>query len=88
MTQQTTVADLIFSLWKHTIGEIEDPQIDDASARLLVERTRRILREDGASRTDEHNFLRRLRDSLPMLTDGHPLCKQFIQLLTNDLESN
>jgi len=85
---QTTLGQLIFDLWRHAIAEIEDSQIDDESARLLVERTRRILREDGASRIDEHNFLRALRDSLPMLTDGHPICKQFIQLLSNELECN
>jgi hypothetical protein len=88
VTEQTTLAQLIFDLWRQAITEIEDARIDMESAQMLIDRTRRILREDGASPAAEHDFLKRLRDSLPMLTNGHPLCKQFIEILTNQLESN
>ncbi len=80
--------DLIFAMWQLTISKIEDARIDDASAQMLIARTRRILREEGASSIDEHELLKKLRDALPILTDGHPICKQFITLLNRELECN
>lgn len=83
---QTTLTQLIFEQWQQTIAEIEDARIDMASAQMLIERTRRVLREDGASAVDVHNFLQHLKNSLPMLTGGHPICKQFIDMLEIELE--
>jgi len=82
------VQNMIFERWRKTISEIEDHQIDDASAQLIIDETRQTLRDAGVSPTNEHILMRNLRDRLPMITGGHPICRQFITLLTNQLEAN
>ncbi len=82
------VQNMIFEQWRKTIAEIEDHQIDDASAQFLIDETRQTLRDAGVGPVNEHLLLRNLRDRLPILTDGHPICRQFITLLTNQLESD
>lgn len=82
------VQNIIFKQWQKTIAEIEDHQIDDASAHFLIDETRQTLRDAGVGPVNEHLVMQNLRDQLPMLTGGHPICRQFITLLTNQLEAN
>jgi hypothetical protein len=88
-TQSTvTLTQLIFEQWQQTIAEIDDARIDKESAQMLIDRTRRILRADGASAVDEHKFMLLLKNALPALTGGHPICKQFIEMLEIETEFN
>ncbi len=82
------VQNMIFERWRKTISEIEDHQIDDASAHFLIDESREILRAAGVDPINEHKLLKNLRDHLPMLTGGHPICKQFITLFDLELEFN
>jgi hypothetical protein len=74
--------------WRRVILACEDPQIDTESALALIAATRETLQKAGCSALEEHHALSVLRDLLPALTGGHPLCKQFIELLDLELECN
>jgi hypothetical protein len=80
-----SAADLICGMWQRAISEIEDPRIDDASVMVLVNGTRKALRDVGCSQQEEHALMELLRDLLPALTKGHPICKQFIEALDREL---
>jgi hypothetical protein len=77
---------MLFEKWRSAIVETEDHQIDLESAQEFIDETREILRAAGASPENERYFLRSLKLFLPLLTNCHPVCRQFIPLLEIELE--
>ncbi len=78
----------IVECWRQRIMECEDPQIDAESACSWIAETRDVLTKAGLTALEAHRVMQVLRDLLPIVTGGHPLCKQFIELLDLELECN
>jgi hypothetical protein len=70
------------------ICECEDHTINLEPIQGVIARSRALMREAGWPPPYEHNFLLRLRNDLTALTHAHPVTRQFIQLLTVELEFN
>ena len=83
-----TAKEMIFELWRKTLAEIDAHQVDEQSAKMFIAETRQALRDCGLTPVEEHDLLCSLRNALPMLTDGHPITKQFNTLLFLQLECN
>jgi len=74
---ENTLEGLIAREWVSMICECEDHTINLEP-----------ISDAGWPATYEHNFLLQLRNDLTDLTHGHPVTRQFIQLLTIELEFN
>ena len=85
---ENTLEGLIAREWVSMICECEDPTIDMEPIQEVIARSRGLIREAGWPATYEHNFLLRLRNDLTEMTHAHPVTRQFIQLLTVELEFN
>jgi hypothetical protein len=83
---ENTLEGLIARLWVRMIRECEDHTINLEPIQEVIERGRSLMREEGWPGTYQHDFLIRLRNDLTELTEGHPVTRQFIQLLTIELE--
>lgn len=74
--------------WAGMILECEDHAINEDPIRVVIARSRALMRDAGWMPSYEHRFLALLRDDLTALTFGHPVTRQFVQILTSQLEFN
>jgi len=83
-----TLEGLIAREWASMILECEDHTINEEPIRDVIAKSRVLMREAGWPPIYEHKFLALLRDDLTALTFVHPVTRQFVQILTTQLESN
>ncbi len=83
-----TLEGLIAREWAGMILECEDHTINPEPIRDVIAKSRALMREAKWPPTYEHKFLALLRNDLTALTFGHPVTRQFVQLLNLELESN
>ena len=70
------------------ICECEGHTINLEPIQAVIAGIRGLMREAGWPAVYQHNFLTQLRRDLTELTHAHPVTRQFIQLLTIELEFN
>ncbi len=84
-----TLEGMIAREWVSMVGEcdclLENP---DDSFGLVVRCARELMRNAGWPAAYQHLFLVQLRKDLTELTNGHPVTRQFIEVLDRELESN
>jgi hypothetical protein len=89
---ENTLEGLIAREWVSLIRECEDHTIDLDSLRgplqEVIANHRAAMHEAGWSQLYQHAFLVQLRNDLTELAHAHPVTRQFIQLLTIELEFN
>jgi hypothetical protein len=85
---EDTLEGLIARNFVQMIAEIEDHAIDLESIQFVIDESRALMREAGWPRAYDRHFLSRLRDDLTTLTRGHPVTRQFVELLTIEVEFN
>lgn len=83
-----TLEGLIAREWVSMIRECEDHTINLEPIQEAIAHSRALMREAGWPATYEHNFLIQLRNDLTELTHAHPVTRQFLQMLTIELECN
>lgn len=83
---ENTLEGLIAREWVSMICECEDHKINLEPISEVISSSRALMRDAGWPPTYQHNFLMQLRNDLTELTRGHPVTRQFIQLLTIGLE--
>lgn len=85
---ENTLEGLIARDWVRMITECEDHTInlEPISERISLART--FMREQGWPAVYQHNYLVQLRRDLTELTHGHPVTRQFVQLLEIETEFN
>ena len=83
-----TLEGLIAREWASMILECEDHAINLEPIRDVIAKSRALMRDHHWPETYQHKFLALLRDDLTALTFGHPVTRQFIEVLTAQLESN
>jgi hypothetical protein len=83
-----TLEGMIAREWVSMIRECEDHTINPEPIAAVIATSRALMRDAGWPATYQHDYLVRLRDDLTELTQAHPVTRQFVQLLTNRLESN
>jgi hypothetical protein len=94
MTQRTTaypektLEGLIAREWVSMITECEDHQINLEPISDAISHSRALMREAGWSAIYQRNYLAQLRLDLTELTHGHPVTRQFVQLLEIETEFN
>ncbi|MFZ0915027.1 MAG: hypothetical protein WBQ76_13930 [Candidatus Korobacteraceae bacterium] len=82
------IGDVIKHRWVSMIRECEDHQINLEAVQEAINWARRLMNAENWPAVYQHDFLERLRNTLTELTDAHPVTRQFIQLLTVELECN
>jgi len=85
---ENTLEGLIAREWVSMICECEDHTINLEPIAEVISRSRELMREAGWPATYQHDFLVKLRDDLTELTHGHPVTRQFVQMLTIETEFN
>ncbi len=83
-----TLEGMIARKWVQMITECEDHTINEEPIRDVITRTRAVMQAAGWSPTYQHLFLSQLRGDLTELTRCHPVTRQFVSLLSNELEGN
>ncbi len=83
-----TLEGMIARKWVQMIDECEAPNINLEAIQAVIDKTRGAMCAAGWPATYQHDFLAQLRNDLTELTEGHPVTRQFIQLLTIELEFN
>jgi hypothetical protein len=81
-----TLEGMIARKWVSMICECEDHTINLEPIQEVIQKSRALMRAAGWPRIYEHIYLTQLRGDLTELTEGHPVTRQFIQLLTVELE--
>lgn len=85
---QNTLEGTIAREWVGMIRECEDHTINLEPISEVISGSRALMRDAGWPAVYQHNFLVQLRNDLTELTHAHPVTRQFIQLLTIELEFN
>ena len=84
-----TLEGMIARKWVQIIceceGLLENPE---EPVLLLLNRCRELMNAAKWLPTYQHIFLVQLRNDLTELTEGHPVTRQFIEVLNRELESN
>jgi hypothetical protein len=83
-----TLEGLIAREWASMILECEDPAINLEPIRAMIEKSRAMMRNAGWPPTYQHKFLLLLRNDITALPFGHPVARQFCEVLTTQLEAN
>jgi len=83
-----TLEGLIARKWVHMICECEDHTINTEPIQEVIQKTRDVMRAAGWPPVYAHIFLKQLRNDLTELTEGHPVTRQFINVLDTELECN
>lgn len=83
-----TLEGIVAREWASMILECEDHTINAEPIREVIARSRCLMRDAGWPPLYEHSFLELLRNDLTALTFGHPVTRQFVQILTSQLEFN
>jgi len=83
-----TLEGMIAREWVSMIRECEDSAINPEPIQAVIAACRALMRYAGWPAAYQHSYLVQLRDDLTELTHAHPVTRQFVQLLTNQLESN
>ena len=85
---ENTLEGVIARSWVAMIAEIEDFQINLEPIQVVIDDARRMMREAGWPPIYQYNYLVQLRNDLTELTRCHPVTRQFVQMLTIELEFN
>lgn len=85
---ENTLEGMIAREWVSMICEIEDHAINLEPISEVISRSRALMCEAGWPAVYQHNFLAQLRRDLTELTHGHPVTRQFVQLLEIETEFN
>jgi len=85
---ENTLEGMIAREWVSMICECEDHTINLEPISEVISQSRALMREAGWPPLYQHKVLVQLRNDLTELTHGHPVTRQFIQLLTIELEFN
>jgi len=85
---ENTLEGMIARKWVQMIDESECHTINPEPIREVILKSRELMRAAGWPPIYQHSFLKRLRNDLTELTEGHPVARQFITLLDLELESN
>ncbi len=83
-----TLEGVIARAMVRAICKCTDHAIDVESIKGIPAEYCALMREAGWPANYQHAFLVRLRGDLTELTRAHPVTRQFIQLLTLELEFN
>lgn len=70
------------------ICECEDHTINLEPITAVISRCCELMRDAGWPPVYQHNFLMRLRRDLTELTHGHPVTRQFVEMLEIETEFN
>lgn len=83
------LGDVVTHKFVSMIRDCEDPQIDlESIQKEAIDWAYRVMNAANWPAVYQHDFLVRLRSNLTELTDAHPVTRQFVQLLTIELEFN
>jgi len=85
---ENTLEGLIARSLVGMICECEDHQIDLKPISDAISRCRALMREANWPAVYQHNYLAQLRRDLTALTQGHPVTRQFVQMLEIETEFN
>jgi len=85
---ENTLEGLIARELVQMICECEDHAINLEPISEAISRCLTLMREQGWPPVYQHNFLVQLRKDLTELTHGHPVTRQFVQLLEIETEFN
>lgn len=83
-----TLEGLIAREWAGMILECSDHRINEEPIRDVIANSRALMRKTGWPPLYEHKFLALLRNDITALTFGHPVARQFCDVLTAQLETN
>jgi hypothetical protein len=83
-----TLEGMIAREWVQMITECEDHTINEEPIRDVITGTRATMSEAGWPPNYQHIFLKQVRNDLTELTRAHPVTRQFVSLLSNELEGN
>ena len=83
-----TLEGLIAREWVSMTREIEDFQINLEPICAVISKARAMMQDAGWPPVYQHNFLSQLRRDLTALTGGHPVTRQFVQMLETETEFN
>lgn len=86
-----TLEGLIAREWVSMIWECcEGHQLSnpDEAFQPVITRSRELMSEANWPPTYQHLFLVQLRNDLTELTNGHPVTRQFLEILNRELECN
>jgi hypothetical protein len=79
---------LIAREWVLMITELTDHTINWEPISDVISHARGLMRDAGWPPAYQHNFLVQLRNDLTALTHGHPVTRQFVQMLEIETEFN
>jgi hypothetical protein len=85
---ENTLEGLIARAWVSMITECEDHTINLEPITEVISRSRALMSDAGWPAVYQHNYLVQLRRDLTELTHGHPVTRQFVQLLEIETEFN
>jgi hypothetical protein len=85
---ENTLEGLIARELVQMITECEDHSINVEPIQEVINKSRALMCEAGWPPVYQHNFWVQLRRDLTTLTKGHPVTRQFVQLLEIETEFN
>lgn len=85
---ENTLEGLIAREWVSMICECEDHAINLEPITEVISKGRALMRGAGWPAMYQHDFLVRLRLDLTALTHGHPVARQFVEMLEIETEFN
>lgn len=85
---ENTLEGMIAREWVSMICECEDHTINLEPICEVISRCRALMCEANWPAAYQHNFLAQLRRDLTELTHGHPVTRQFVQMLEIETEFN
>jgi hypothetical protein len=85
---ENTLEGLIARSLVGMITECEDHTINLEPISEVISRCRALMCEANWPAVYQHNFLAQLRRDLTELTHGHPVTRQFVQMLEIETEFN